>query len=116
MKHTGSCHCGRIKFEAEGDIASVMSCNCSICQRRGSLLWFVPLSALHLLTPEEDSSVYTFHKHVIQHRFCPHCGIHAYGEALAPSGERMAAINARCLEGIDLEAIPVKHFDGRSMP
>jgi hypothetical protein len=27
----------------------------------------------------------------------------------------MAAINIRCLEGIDLESVPVQHFDGRSM-
>jgi hypothetical protein len=116
MKHVGSCHCGRVKFEVDGDIQSVVSCNCSICQRKGVLMWFVPRSALHLLTPEENSSVYAFHTHVIKHRFCPHCGIHAYGEAPAPSGEPMAAVNARCLDGVDLETLTVTHFDGRSRP
>jgi len=114
MTYSGSCHCGRIRFEAEGDIDSALACNCSICQRKGSLLWFVPRPALRLLTPEEDTATYLFNKHVIQHRFCPTCGIHAYGEAPAPSGELMAAINIRCLEGIDLQAIPVTNFDGRS--
>ncbi|MGR8981112.1 MAG: GFA family protein [Gammaproteobacteria bacterium] len=38
MKHKGSCHCGRIAFEAEGELEQVMDCNCSICSRRGSLL------------------------------------------------------------------------------
>ncbi len=114
MTYSGSCHCGRIRFEAEGDIDSALACNCSICQRKGSLLWFVPRPALRLLTPEADTATYLFNKHVIQHRFCPTCGIHAYGEAPAPSGELMAAINIRCLEGIDLQAIPVTNFDGRS--
>jgi hypothetical protein len=27
----------------------------------------------------------------------------------------MAAINIRCLEGIDVESVPVQHFDGRSI-
>jgi len=27
----------------------------------------------------------------------------------------MAAINIRCIEGIDLESIPVQHYDGRSV-
>jgi len=27
----------------------------------------------------------------------------------------MVVINVRCLEGIDLSALPVKHFDGRSL-
>lgn len=31
-----------------------------------------------------------------------------------PKGNRMAAINIRCLEGIDLDAVPVAKFDGRS--
>ena len=114
MTHQGSCHCGHVKFEAEGDITSAMSCNCSICQRKGSLLWFVPRDTLHLLTPEASASTYTFNKHAVKHRFCPTCGIHPYGEATDPKGNRMAAVNIRCLEGIDLDAVPVVKFDGRS--
>jgi hypothetical protein len=86
-----------------------------MCFRRGSLLWFVPRDNLRLLTPEDRMSTYTFNKHVIQHRFCPTCGIHPYGEAADPSGKRMAAINVRCLEGVDLAALRVEHFDGRSL-
>jgi hypothetical protein len=115
MMHKGSCHCGRIAFEVEGEIGGAMACNCSICSRKGSLMWFVAREKLHLLTPEENAATYTFNKHVIKHRFCPTCGIHPYGEGVDPKGNRMAAINIRCLEGIDLATIPVKHFDGRSM-
>ena len=114
MNHQGSCHCGRIRFEVAGVIDSALACNCSICQRRGSLLWFVPRGALRLLTPEENASTYLFNKHVIKHRFCPTCGMHPYGEAPGPSGVDMAAINIRCIEGIDLQAVPVTHFDGRA--
>jgi hypothetical protein len=113
--HHGSCHCGRIKFEVDGDIGSAMSCNCSICQRKGALMWFVPRASLRLLTPESDTASYTFNKHVIQHRFCPTCGMHPYGEGKSPSGDAMAAINLRCLEDVDLDAIPVTRFDGRAI-
>lgn len=114
MKYQGSCHCGNIAFEAEGEIEGALACNCSICQRKGSLLWFVPRDKLTLHTPEENAATYTFNKHVIQHRFCPTCGMHPYGEGIDPSGHKMAAINIRCLEDINLEAVPVQHFDGRS--
>lgn len=114
MKSKGSCHCGRIAFEVDGKPDKAMSCNCSICQRKGSLLWFVPRDTLHLLTPESNASTYTFNKHAIKHRFCPTCGIHPYGEATDPKGNRMAAVNIRCLEGIDLDTVPVAKFDGRS--
>jgi hypothetical protein len=114
MKYTGSCHCQRVRFEVEGDLNGVLSCNCSICQRKGSLLWFVPHDAFTLLTPDANAGTYRFNKHLIAHRFCTTCGIHPYAEGTDPKGRRMAAINARCLEGVDLEAIPVKHYDGRS--
>lgn len=115
MKYLGSCHCGRIKFEAEGEIDGAMSCNCSMCQRKGSLMWFLPRESLRLLTPEEDTDVYLFNNHRIRHVFCSRCGIHPYGEATSPAGLPMAAINIRCIEDIDLAAIPVRQFDGRSV-
>ena len=116
MHYHGSCHCGQIAFDVEGDaITQAMACNCSMCRRKGSLLWFVPRERLALATPEEQMGTYTFHKHVIRHRFCPTCGIHLYGEAPSPQGVPMAAINVRCVEDIDLAAIPVRHFDGRAV-
>jgi hypothetical protein len=114
MKYHGSCHCGRVAFEVEGTIESAMSCNCSMCGRRGSLLWFVPRGKLQLKTPESALSTYTFNKHVIKHRFCSNCGIHPFGEGVDPKGNATAAVNIRCLEGIELDSIPVTHFDGRS--
>jgi hypothetical protein len=114
MKYHGSCHCGRVAFEVEGTIESAMSCNCSMCGRRGSLLWFVPRGKLQLKTPESTLSTYTFNKHVIKHRFCSNCGIHPFGEGVDPKGNATAAVNIRCLEGIELDSIPVTHFDGRS--
>jgi hypothetical protein len=115
VKYKGSCHCGRIAFEVEGELKGAMACNCSICSRKGSLLWFVPRDRLHLLTSENDIGTYTFNTHVIKHRFCKSCGIHSFGEGTDPNRNRMAAINIRCLEGIDLGAVPVEHFDGRSL-
>ena len=115
MKYQGSCHCGKIAFEAEGEIKNAMACNCSICSRKGSLLWFVPRENLQLRTPEEDLATYTFNRHVIKHRFCRVCGIHPFGEGSDPQGKATAAVNIRCLEGVDLASVPVKHFDGKSL-
>lgn len=115
MIYHGSCHCGRIAFDVEGDLGQVMSCNCSICRRKGALMWFVPRQQLRLLTPEADMSTYTFNKHVIQHHFCPTCGMHPFGEGRDPAGNAMAAVNVRCLDDVDLDSLTVKHFDGRAL-
>ena len=115
MKYTGSCHCGGIKFEVEGDFREALACNCSICKRKGSLLGFVPQDKLKMLTPKERMSTYTFNKHIIRHHFCPTCGMHPYAEHTDADGNRSAYINIRCLEDVDITSIPVQAFDGRSL-
>jgi hypothetical protein len=115
MLYKGSCHCGKIAFQVEGEINGAVACNCSICIRKGTLMWFVPLDTLQLLTSEQTLSTYTFNKHVIKHRFCGTCGMHPYGEGVDSKGNSIAAINIRCIEDIDLDAIPVQHFDGRNL-
>ena len=46
MLYKGQCHCGKISYEVEGEVDSVMECNCSICTKKGHLLWFVPREKL----------------------------------------------------------------------
>ncbi len=115
MNYHGSCHCGQVAFDVEGDLSEVVSCNCSICQRKGTLMWFVPMSAVTLRTPPENMRTYTFNKHVIKHHFCPSCGIHPFGVGVTPSGDQVMAINARCVDDVDLLGLKVQHFDGRSI-
>ncbi|WP_460763169.1 GFA family protein [Lysobacter fragariae] len=113
--HKGSCHCGKVAFEVDGEIDGATSCNCSICQRKGSLLWFVPRSQLRVTAGKDALATYTFNRHVIRHRFCPVCGMHPFGEGTDPKGNAVAAINIRCLEDIDLDAVPVNHYNGRAL-
>lgn len=114
MSLNGSCHCGKVRFEVEGRPTGALACNCSMCSRKGSLLWFVPADQFRLTTPAQDAATYLFNKHVIQHRFCATCGIHPFGEGTDPKGNRMVAVNLRCLEDFDIATVPVQHFDGRS--
>ncbi len=115
MKYKGSCHCGKIDYEVEGNLEQVIECNCSICSKRGYLLWFVALPQLRLTTPETNLATYTFNTHKIKHRFCPTCGCAPFGEGADKSGAVKAAINIRCLQGIDLGTIKRIPFDGRSL-
>jgi hypothetical protein len=114
MSYKGSCHCGQVSFEVEGSFEQIMECNCSHCSRKGYLLWFVPRSKLTLLSAEADLATYTFNKHVIKHQFCPKCGCAPLGFGADRSGAATAAVNVRCLEGIDLSSIKRVPVDGRS--
>ena len=114
MKHKGSCHCGRIAFEADIDISSAHECNCSHCQRKGYLLVFGPRDSVRLTTPESAMSTYRFNRHVIDHHFCPNCGCAPFGFGLDPEGNATAAVNLRCIEEIDLTKVERIAVDGRS--
>lgn len=114
MSYQGSCHCGAVKYEVEGTVEQVMECNCSHCSRKGYLLWFVSREKLRLHTPAEKLATYTFNKHVIQHHFCPGCGCAPFGFGKGPDGAQMAAVNVRCLEDVDLNALKVQPVDGKN--
>jgi len=116
MLYKGSCHCGNVTFEVEDELTGVVECNCSICSRKGALLWAVPHVKLRLRAANQAPGAYTFHNHVITHRFCTVCGIHPYAEDVGGgAGDRSAYINIRCIEGIDINSIPRFAFDGRSV-
>ena len=116
MTYQGSCHCGRIAFTLEGEVREAMDCNCSMCRRRGGLLAFFPREALTLSTPESDMGTYQFNRHVLEHHFCPNCGIAPFTDGVDPkTGAKMAAVNVRCLEGVDLSTLTIKPFDGAKL-
>ena len=111
--HKGSCHCGAVQFTAEGEIGQAMECNCSHCSRKGFLLWFIPRESFTLTAGDDKLTTYTFNKHMIQHRFCAICGCQPFGLGSMPDGKKMAAINIRCLEDIDLASVKRVQVNGR---
>ncbi|WII72135.1 GFA family protein [Bdellovibrio sp. 22V] len=114
MKYTGGCHCQAVRFEVEVSLDNVISCNCSICSKKGHWLAFAPAKDFRLLFGEDSLTDYQFGKKMIHHLFCKVCGIGAFGKGALPDGTEMRAINVRCLDGIDLDKIKVTAVDGKS--
>lgn len=113
MTHHGSCHCGAIAFDLEGEVTEAMDCNCSMCRRRGSLLAFFPREALTLTRGEGEYATYRFNTETIAHHFCKTCGITPFSEGVHPkTGAKMAAVNVRCLPDVDISTLQVKQVDG----
>lgn len=112
MKQTyqGSCHCGKVRFEVDADLDHVRVCDCSICKKRGALNYRVEESSLRLLTPLEDMSLYQWHTKTAKDYFCPACGILPFRRPR--TAPELWTINVRCLEGVNLDAIPQKQVQG----
>jgi len=112
--YSGSCQCGKVRYEVSADIGEVMSCNCSRCAKLGWLLAFVPATDFKLISGDDSTTEFQFNKHVIHHLFCSTCGIQSFAQGIGPGGAEMVALNVRCLDGIDLDSLTVKKVDGRS--
>jgi hypothetical protein len=112
--HRGSCHCGDVAFEVEGDPAQVIECNCSHCDRKGYLLWFVPRAQVRLTAGAENMGSYLFNRHVIRHHFCKRCGCAPFGAGKDGKGNETMAINVRCLPQLDRSKLKIMPYDGRS--
>lgn len=113
MAFEGSCHCGAVTFRVDADAPSeAISCNCSHCRRKGLLLAFLPAESFTLTAGAASLTEYLFNKHKIRHRFCAICGCQTHAEGTAPGGARMAAVNLRCVPGIDLDALKIEKVDG----
>jgi hypothetical protein len=113
--YSGSCHCGEIRFDVTADLANVVACNCSICQKRGTLWTFVPPDQFALRAGADDLRDYRFGKRIIHHFFCPHCGVGPFSRGTAPDGRETVAVNVRCLDEVDIGALKPTPFDGRSL-
>lgn len=119
----GSCHCGAVRFAVPHAPEQVTLCNCSICAKNGSLTAYYPPAEVRFLQGREAMSAYSWGDKLLAFRFCATCGCRICWEALP---ERMAeafpddtpprmGVNARLLEGVELEKVPVRVFDGAAM-
>lgn len=114
QSYSGGCQCGAVRFTVEADLDQTITCNCSRCRPLGMILAFAPESAFNLRQGEGALSEYRFNQRKIAHLFCATCGVQSFGKAAGPDGVPMVAINARCLDDVDLNALAPKPVDGRS--
>ena len=84
-----------------------------ICSKRGALLHRVDDSRFRVLTPLDETTLYQWHTQNAKDYFCPACGILPFRRPR--TAPEMWSVNIRCLEGVDLGSIPVKHLQGSKL-
>lgn len=112
-EYKGSCHCGKVQYRVQANLeGTLMTCNCSICKRTGSILTFVPAAQFKLEKGDSALADYQFGKKMIHHVFCSTCGIRSFARGSGSDGKPMVAINVRCLDGVDVGSLKTQEFDG----
>lgn len=114
--HRGSCHCGAVTWTATmAPPEQAAACNCSICGRMGWRLAFVGRDQFTLESGEQALVDYQFGHHRIHHVFCGTCGIRSFARGTDQDGSELVCLNLRCVEGLDVESLPVHWYDGASL-
>lgn len=114
MRYQGGCHCGAVRYSVEIDLSRPITCNCSYCTKRGSILAFAPADGFALERGADSLSEYRFNTRRIEHLFCSSCGMESFARGTMPDGSRTVAVNVRCLEDVDLRQLDPHEYDGRS--
>jgi len=117
--YQGSCHCGRIRFEADLDLeAGTGKCNCSYCWKARGWTMRIGPADFRLLSGEADRGLYNFRENSPNHHvFCRNCGIRVYTEGNIPEiGGAYLSISLPALDDLpvsELVAAPVRYMNGR---
>ncbi|MGF1469052.1 MAG: GFA family protein [Sandaracinaceae bacterium] len=108
----GGCHCGAVRFRARvPKEPRVIECNCSICRKKGFLHLILARQDVRFRTGRDALVEYRFGTRKAEHLFCRTCGIHSY--YIPRSHPDAIDVNARCLDGLDLDRVAVTPFDGQ---
>jgi len=112
---TGTCHCGAVKWELEGDPGPATACNCTLCRRYGAL-WAYDYEneRIRFSGPSTAYSRAGSAEPELEIRFCPTCGcvVCWRGLRLTQDGRRRIAVNLRLAPPEEVAALPIDHFDG----
>ena len=115
--HKGGCHCGKVRFEADFDVAAgTGKCNCSICAKARLWGFRVKPEAFRLVSGEDALTDYQFNSNSCHHLFCKHCGVRAFEWSDIPqAGGKYYSVMVMCVDDLDLDAVlagPVRYCDG----
>jgi hypothetical protein len=117
----GSCHCKATQFEVSEPPATVTSCTCSICSKRGALHAYYTPSQFKLTTARDRVATYQWRSYIGQYHHCAICGCATYSESpdfstgVPDFDHPKISINARLLDDFDLGAVPVVIIDGKNL-
>jgi len=109
---TGSCHCGAVKIEVPSKPRRLTDCNCSICQRYGTLWGYYDRSRVTIIVHEGAMEWYSWGSKKLRFGRCKTCGCVTHWEPTARSRDHRMGVNFRNFNPSDIQSVRVRRLDG----
>lgn len=106
-----SCHCGAVRFTAEGVPDQLTSCNCSLCHRLGTVWAYYRPGQVTFTAGAGTTVPYVQGDRTLATHHCPTCACVTHWESLEPGTDRMG-VNARLFPREVMEGTRIRRFDG----
>jgi hypothetical protein len=82
----GSCLCGSITYQVDGDIDTVIQCHCKKCRKASGTAYGtnapIPTESFHLLTGKDTMGKFMSTPDLARH-FCRNCGSPIYSQRIS---------------------------------
>ncbi|GJE91495.1 GFA domain-containing protein [Phanerochaete sordida] len=117
-EYTGGCHCKRFRYRFHwrpfhDGTHEISACNCSVCSMKGMAFTHMHTDAFALTAgTREELTEYRFGRRVFARFFCPTCGVEIFE---TKEDEDMLGVNVRTVDGVDMEKLRIKPFDGATL-
>ena len=106
----GSCHCGGVQWQFDGQPDGATACNCTVCRRYGVLWAYYPTGQVHVIAPD-GTDTYAWDDRSIAFHRCRTCGCVTHWSSLTRQDDRMG-VNARLMDAEIVREARIRHLDG----
>lgn len=114
--YKGSCHCGKVKFEADLDIEKGTSkCNCTFCWKNRVWASLARPEQVRVTAGEGELNQYARVAQA-QNEFCKTCGTRLFWRGDIPNMGKVVIVSVAALDDLPVEKLieaPVTYLDGR---
>jgi hypothetical protein len=111
-KHTGSCHCGAVRFTVEVDATHASRCNCRVCTKIAGTTAIVKPAAFTL--DSDPAALSEYGNEIGKRYFCSRCGVHCFSRGhLEQLGGDFVSVAINCIDDIEMLGVKVLYWDGR---
>lgn len=114
----GSCHCGRVKYEARIDLArGTTKCNCTYCLKARNWSAMLKAADFTLLSGKDELTAYAGRNPSATQYFCRTCGVLTHGAGtLEALGGAFVSVKVNTLDDVEPRALvegPMQLCNGR---